>query len=178
MKKVLGVDPGSRITGFGVIEEKNGRLIPVHWGVIKADTQKNFGIRLKQIYQGIDSVIEKYQPTETAFESLFFAKNVNSAIKLGQARGAAMTAAANHNLKIFEYSPTQVKQAVATYGRSSKEQIQKMVYMLLGIREFQNEKIMMDATDALAVAICHIHSDHLKLNTLWKGSRDDRAITR
>ena len=153
-KRVLGIDPGSRITGYGIVEEISGKLCSVTYGVFKVSGKENFSERLKEIYNGIDQLIKTHQPSEVAIESLFFSKNAMSSIKLGQARGAAMTAAANQGLRVFEYAPTQVKQAVVGYGRSDKEQVQKMVFLLLGLQG----QAKVDATDALAVAICHLNS--------------------
>src|SRR3989338_9353297 len=153
-KRVLGIDPGSRITGYGIVEEISGKLCSVTYGVFKVSGKENFSERLKEIYNGIDQLIKTHQPSEVAIESLFFSKNAMSSIKLGQARGAAMTAAANQGLRVFEYAPTQVKQAVVGYVRSDKEQVQKMVFLLLGL----HGKAKVDATDALAVAICHLNS--------------------
>ncbi|MBI3018352.1 MAG: crossover junction endodeoxyribonuclease RuvC [Deltaproteobacteria bacterium] len=153
MKRVLGIDPGSRITGYGIVEETQGKLVFVAYGAWQLSS-KEFSDRLKEIYYNIEQLISEHKPTEVAIESVFFAKNAMSSIKLGQARGAAMTAVANQNLKVFEYSPAQVKQAVVGYGRADKEQIQKMVFLLLGL----HGKAKVDATDALAVAICHLNS--------------------
>lgn len=152
-KRVLGIDPGSRVTGYGIVEEAQGKLVSVAYGAWKLSS-KEFSDRLKEIYHNIEQLIKTHKPNEVAIESLFFSKNAMSSIKLGQARGAAMTAAANQGLRVFEYAPTQVKQAVVGYGRSDKEQVQKMVFLLLGL----DGKVKVDATDALAVAICHLNS--------------------
>lgn len=152
-RRVLGIDPGSRITGYGIVEETQGKLISIAYGAWQLSS-KEFSDRLKEIYQNIEQLISEHKPMEVAIETVFFAKNAMSSIKLGQARGAAMTAVANQNLKVFEYSPAQVKQAVVGYGRAGKEQVQKMVFLLLGL----NGKAKVDATDALAVAICHLNS--------------------
>ena len=169
-KRVLGIDPGSRITGYGIVEEIGGKLCSVTYGVFKVSGKENFSERLKEIYNGILQLIKTHKPNEVAIESLFFSKNVMSSIKLGQARGAAMTAAANQGLRVFEYAPTQVKQAVVGYGRSDKEQVQKMVFLLLGLQG----QAKVDATDALAVAICHLNS--MKFRQV--SERYDRIPTR
>lgn len=166
MNRVLGIDPGSRVTGYGIVEEKDKKLISIASGVIQIRTDGEFSDRLKKIYQGITDIIEKYQPDSVAVENIFFAKNARSLIKLGEARGAAITAAANRNLAVFEYTPTEIKCAVVGYGRSEKEQIQKMVFLLLGLK---TETQPFDASDALAVAICHIHSQKFKQLLLKQG---------
>lgn len=166
MNRVLGIDPGSRVTGYGIVEEKDKKLVSIASGVIQIRTDGEFSDRLKKIYQGITDIIEKYQPDSVAVENIFFAKNARSLIKLGEARGAAITAAANRNLAVFEYTPTEIKRAVVGYGRSEKEQIQKMVFLLLGLK---TETQPFDASDALAVAICHIHSQKFKQLLLKQG---------
>ncbi len=152
-KRVLGIDPGSRITGYGIVEETQGKLVSIAYGSWQLSS-KEFSDRLKEIYDNVAQLISEYKPSEVAIEAIFFAKNAMSSIKLGQARGAAMTAVANQGLKVFEYSPAQVKQAVVGYGRADKEQVQKMVFLLLGL----HGKARVDTTDALAVAICHLNS--------------------
>jgi len=169
VKRVLGIDPGSRVTGYGIVEETQGKLISIVYGAWQL-SGKEFSDRLKEIYYNIEQLISEYKPTEVAIEALFFAKNAMSSIKLGQARGAAMTAVANQNLKVFEYSPAQVKQAVVGYGRADKEQVQKMVFLLLGLQG----QAKVDATDALAVAICHLNS--MKFRQV--SERYDRIPTR
>jgi len=174
-QRVLGIDPGSRITGYGIVDEIDGSLRAVAYGVIRMGLKTPFPVRLKEIYAGIEKVILKYDPTVAAVETLFFAKNVGSAIKLGQARGAAITAAVNYGLTVAEYSPTNVKKSVSGYGRAEKEQIQKLVYMMLGIRG--DKKVPLDATDALSVAICHLSSSKMT-DLLKRKAKDDRSITR
>lgn len=159
-KRVLGIDPGSRVTGYGIVEELEGKLCVVAYGVL-AITKASYADRLKQIYDGLKALVEQYRPSEVALETLFFAKNAGSAIKLGQARGATMTAVTHEGLRIVEYTPTQIKQAIVGYGHATKEQIQKMVCLLLGIDRNTETTIPWDATDALATAICHIHSQKI-----------------
>ncbi len=163
--KVLGIDPGSRITGYGLVVKEGNRLIHVDNGAIYTDSQKNFPLRLQRIYRGLTEVIEKHHPDEIAVENIFFATNVQSALKLGQARGAAIVAGVNAGLPVFEYTALQVKQAVVGHGRAAKDQVQKMLKALLNLPEIAQE----DASDALAVAICHIHS--AKLNSLRSAYR-------
>lgn len=157
--KILGIDPGSRITGYGIITKEGNRLIHVDNGAIFTDSSKDFPVRLQKIYCGLTGIIEQYRPDAMAVENIFFATNVQSALKLGQARGAAIVAGVNAGLPVFEYTALQVKQAVVGHGRAAKEQVQKMLKALLNLPEIAQE----DASDALAVAICHAHSAGLNL---------------
>ncbi len=179
--RVLGIDPGSRFTGYGIVEEKDGKLVSIAFGTIEIPTSGSFAIRLKEIYRSITAVIEQYQPLSCAVETLFFAKNVRSLMKLGEARGAALTAVANKDLSVFEYSPAEIKRAVVGYGRSEKAQIQKMVFLLLGLKGETSapvSPISNDASDALAVAICHIHSQKFKQALFKQGVLYDRPASR
>jgi len=155
---VLGIDPGSRITGYGIVQKVGNRLLHIDNGAIFSDTAIDFPGRLKKIFDGLLEVIAQYHPDEVAIENIFFATNPQSALKLGQARGAAIVAAVHCGLPVAEYTALQVKQAVAGQGKAEKEQVQKMVKALLGLPEIAQE----DASDALAVAICHINSFNLK----------------
>jgi crossover junction endodeoxyribonuclease RuvC len=155
--RILGIDPGSRITGYGIVVKEGNRLIHVDNGAIFTDADKDFSIRLQRIYRGLTEVIERYHPDAVALENIFFAKNVQSALKLGQARGAAIVAGVNAGLPVFEYSALQVKQAVVGHGKSAKVQVQQMLKVLLNLPEVAQE----DASDALAVAVCHAHSHQL-----------------
>src|SRR5512133_1906137 len=152
--KILGIDPGSRITGYGIIVKEGNRLIHLDNGAIFTDSATGFPGRLGHIFDGLAAVICRYAPDVVAIEDIFFATNVQSALKLGQARGAAIVAGVNAGLPVFEYSALQVKQAVVGHGRAAKEQVQQMVRVLLGLPETAQA----DASDALAVAICHAHS--------------------
>jgi len=152
--RVLGIDPGSRITGYGIIDKEGNRLIHVDNGAIFTDSQKDFPMRLQRIYRGLTEVIERFHPDAVAVENIFFANNVQSALKLGQARGAAIVAGVNAGLPVFEYTALQVKQAVVGHGRADKQQVQKMLKVLLNLPEVAQE----DASDALATAVCHAHS--------------------
>jgi crossover junction endodeoxyribonuclease RuvC len=151
---VLGIDPGSRITGYGIIDSVGNRLIHVDNGGICTEGAKDFPLRLHKIYRELLAVIQEYRPEAMAVETVFFAKNVQSALKLGQARGAAVVAGVNSGLPVFEYSALQVKQAVVGHGRSAKSQVQQMLKTLLNLPEPAQE----DASDALAVAVCHANS--------------------
>lgn len=151
MERIIGIDPGSRVTGYGVIDSGNGQLAFVACGVVKTDVKNPLSSRLNEIFEGINEVIQVHGPVTTAVEDLFLAKNPRSALKLGQARGAAVVAATQNGLSVYDYSPREVKQGVAGYGQASKEQVQHMVRMLLGLTGAPSS----DAADALAVAICH-----------------------
>jgi crossover junction endodeoxyribonuclease RuvC len=152
--RVLGIDPGSRITGYGIIDKEGNRLLHVDNGAIFTDSHKDFPTRLQRIYRGLTEVIERYHPDAVAVENIFFATNVQSALKLGQARGAAIVAGVNAGLPVYEYTALQVKQAVVGHGRADKQQVQKMLKVLLNLPEVAQE----DASDALAAAVCHAHS--------------------
>ena len=152
--RVLGIDPGSRITGYGIIDSVGNRLLHIDNGAIFTDVKKEFPLRLQTIYRQLTDIIERYQPETMAVENIFFGKSVQSALKLGQARGAAIVAGVNAGLPVFEYSALQVKQAVVGHGKSAKVQVQQMLKALLNLPEIAQE----DASDALAVAVCHAHS--------------------
>ncbi len=156
--RVLGIDPGSRITGYGLVEQQGSRLVHVDNGAIFTDKATDFPGRLKLIFEGISKVIAHYGPEAVAVEDIFFSTNVNSALKLGQARGAAIAAVVHVGLPVFEYTALQVKKAVVGEGKAAKEQVQKMVKALLGLPEAAQA----DASDAVAVAICHINSYRLQ----------------
>ena len=151
----MGIDPGSSCTGYGIIEEINGALKMVHWGSVKSKSRQPFSQRLKLIYDELILVIRKFNPDEVAIEDMFFATNVKSALKLGQTRGIAVLSAVNEGKPVAEYSPLEVKQSVVGYGRAEKTQVQDMVTSLLRLKEKPEP---LDASDALAVAICHIHA--------------------
>src|SRR6266567_141210 len=155
--KILGIDPGSRITGYGIVNQSGNRLVHVDNGAIHTDCHKDFPLRLQKIYRSLTEIIEQYRPEAVAVENIFFATNAQSALKLGQARGAAIVAGVNAGLPVFEYTALQVKQAVVGNGKAAKEQVQVMVKMLLNLPETAQE----DASDALAVAICHANSSVL-----------------
>jgi len=150
--RILGVDPGSRITGFGIIESQGGRLSHVAHGCIKAGNGE-LPDKLYQLFSGISGVITEHKPDEIAVEDVFMAKNAASALKLGQARGALIAACAHAGLPLQSYSPTATKQAVVGFGRAEKGQMQHMVKLVLGL----HDGIQEDAADALGVAICHAH---------------------
>lgn len=151
--RILGIDPGSRFTGFGVIDADAGRLSYTGSGCVRI-TATLLPVRLKTIIDGIDEVVCQYQPDMVVIEKVFMARNADSALKLGQARGAAMAAVLKYDLPVTEYTALQIKQAVVGTGRAGKEQVQHMVRALLQL----SGNPQADAADALACAICHAHS--------------------
>jgi crossover junction endodeoxyribonuclease RuvC len=150
---VLGIDPGSRFTGFGLVTRERASTRLVAAGRIAARAKDPLPDRLLIVYRGLMEIIGEYQPTVAAVEDVFFAKNVRSAIRLGHARGVALLAAAQAGLSVFEYPPATVKTAVVGYGRATKDQVGLMVRQMLGIYQPLAE----DAADALAVALCHLN---------------------
>lgn len=157
--RVLGIDPGSVATGYGLVEEREGRLHFVACGAITARAGLPFPQRLLRIHQELRSLIGEWRPDCAAVEAVFFAKNVQSALKLGQARGVALLTLVEEGLAIHEYSALEVKQAVTSYGHAEKRQVQEMVRMLLGLPAAPEPA---DAADALAVAICHHQAARLR----------------
>jgi crossover junction endodeoxyribonuclease RuvC len=158
---ILGIDPGSRFTGYGVIQSEKSQLSYLTSGCIKLGNGP-FAERLEKIFNGLQTVLNHYQPNEVAIEQVFFHINPNAALKLGQARGAAMVAAAVAKLTISEYSARQIKQSVVGYGAANKQQVQQMVRCLLNL----NSVPQSDAADALAVAVCHAQSRALQSTLL------------
>ena len=150
MTRILGIDPGSRRTGVAIIDVRGSGFKHVHHEVV-ATSDENFPTRLKDIFDGVSLLIREYQPDECAIETVFLSKNPSSALKLGQARGAAICAAVNAHVPVSEYAPRAIKQSVVGTGAADKTQVQYMVGMLLNI----SSNIAPDAADALAVAITH-----------------------
>jgi crossover junction endodeoxyribonuclease RuvC len=150
---VLGIDPGSLVTGWGLVEVEANQLRHLSHGTIATSSSLGLALRLSQIYRELHKIIEHYQPTAVSLEKVFFSRNVQSALKLGQARGVALLAAAEGEIGVAEYSAAEVKMAVVGYGQATKEQVQRMVSALLCLRG----SVRTDAADALAAAICHIH---------------------
>ncbi|MGH8118328.1 MAG: crossover junction endodeoxyribonuclease RuvC [Rhodanobacteraceae bacterium] len=152
--RVLGIDPGSQRTGIGIIEaDAAGRLRCVFRTTLQVAGEETFPLRLKRIYDGLLEIIDAHAPMEAAVERVFMAKNADSALKLGQARGAAICAVVGRGLAVHEYAPNAIKQAVVGKGHAAKEQVQHMVGVLLNVRE----PLQADAADALAIAITHAH---------------------
>ncbi len=161
--KVLGIDPGTVVTGYGIVDGSGAggtkKLVCLCEGTIRTTPKAPLAVRLLEISSAIDKVIEEYAPDCASVESVFYAKNVKSAITLGHARGVVLTSAARGGLSVYEHSPSTLKQSVVGYGNATKEQVQKMVKTLLNMSTTPKA----DAADALAAAICHInHSSFIK----------------
>jgi len=156
--RVLGIDPGTITTGYGVIADRDGEIALVDFGAIACSPRSPIGERLSHIYRQLLEVIAHCQPDAVAIEQPFLSQNVKSALAIGRAQAVAILAAANRGIPSYEYTPAQVKQRVSNYGASSKEQIQEMVRLQLGLAEVPQPN---DAADALAVAICHVREVHL-----------------
>jgi crossover junction endodeoxyribonuclease RuvC len=156
--KILGVDPGTIIMGYGVISSEDDKIDLLAYGAIKTKEHTSIGERLSLLYRELNKVITKYKPDAVAIEQPFVAKNVSSALAIGRAQAVAILAAANARIPSFEYTPAQVKLRVSNYGASSKEQIQEMVRLQLGLSHIPEPS---DAADALAIALCHVQEMHL-----------------
>ena len=152
--KIFGIGPGSRTTGYGVIDSKGNKSSHIGSGVIQTK-EKDFQKRLKVIFTEIEKLVDEYQPDVVAIENVFMHRNPDSALKLGQARAAAICGTFKQGLTVFEYAAREVKQAVVGSGAAEKEQVQYMVKIILGIK---NKELKLDESDALAIAICHAHS--------------------
>lgn len=152
--RVLGIDPGSETTGWGVIETEGRKLRLVEFGVVRASTRESFPERLLKIFTGVEEIIARYKPDACSVEEAFYAANVKTALKLGQVRGVVLLAAARARVEVNEYSPRLVKQTVVGYGNAEKHQVQEMVRVLLALSKVPEPH---DAADALANAICHVH---------------------
>ncbi len=150
---VLGVDPGSVVTGYGLIEKKQNQMSCIHAGAISSSNKVPFFQRIHKIYQSMVDIMDRYRPQEMAIEDVFFSKNVKSALKIGHARGAVLIAAVQSGVEIFEYAPLEIKQSVVGYGRATKEQVRSMVRVILKLET----KLNLDTSDALATAICHLN---------------------
>ena len=168
--RILGIDPGSRITGYGLIEATAGRSRHIAHGVIKLD-HDSMPQRLLALLLGLRALIQAYKPQEVALEEVFVRRNVASALVLGQARGVAICAVAEAGVPLHEYAPASIKLAVAGNGRAEKPQIQKMVKALLNLPAIP----VADAADALACALCHAHSRTMKIHTAKTGKGHDKG---
>jgi crossover junction endodeoxyribonuclease RuvC len=156
--RVLGIDPGTATTGYGVVEENRGELRALAFGAIRTPADQPLPTRLQAIYRGVKKLALEWEPSTAAVEELFFSSNVRTAMSVGQARGVALLALADAGLSVAEYTPLTVKQAITGYGSADKAQMQEMIRLLLGLAEPPKPD---DAADALAVAICHLNSAHL-----------------
>jgi len=163
---VLGVDPGTAITGYGLVRHApdGNQLQAVAYGAINTPSDWAMPERLQKIYRDLNALIHEHHPTEAAVEQLFFSRNVKTALVVGQARGVVLLALADGGLPVHEYTPLEVKQSVVGYGRAEKAQVQELVKLLLGLDAVPQPD---DAADALAVAICHVHS--ARMNSLLAG---------
>lgn len=150
--RILGIDPGYAIMGWGVIEKSGSSFKPIAYGSIETQKDTPMPDRLKQLYSGLMDVIAEYDPSEASIEELYFNNNAKTAIFVGQARGVALLACINSGLSIYEYTPLQIKTAMTGYGRAEKKQIQQMVKMILNLDEVPKPD---DTADAIAAAICH-----------------------
>jgi len=155
--RVLGLDPGIAIMGYGVVEDNDGNLTAIEYGALTTSAKQATSLRLRSLYEGVIAIIARHKPMEVAVE-LFVARNLRTALIVGQARGVALLAAANKGLPVYDYTPLQVKQRVSGYGRGDKRQVQEMVKIQLGLDCLPEPD---DAADALAVAICHISEARL-----------------
>ena len=156
----IGIDPGTAITGYGVVRElEDGSLKVVDYGVIQTSAEHAMPDRLVKLYQELKQIVDLHSPQSGAVEKLFFARNVRTALSVGQARGIALLALAESGVSIAEYSPNEIKQAVVGYGGAEKIQVQMMVQALLDLEQVPQPD---DAADALAVAICHLHSARIR----------------
>ena len=160
---ILGVDPGTICTGFGIIKYERNEVVHLAGGTILLPAVKELSPRLEVIYNNLDSIIKKYQPDEFAIETAFYGKNVQSALKIGYARGVSLLAAIHNGVPAVEYAPREIKKAVVGKGSASKQQVQFMIKAILNLPD---TKMKLDESDALAVAICH----SLKINSLSSGN--------
>ncbi len=158
--RILGIDPGTIVTGYGVVEDSNGSLRLIDYGTITSGKNDLFPDRLKKIYDGLSDVIKKHRPDYVAVEKVFYGKSVKAAIKIGEGRGVAILCAAAAGIPVSEYSPTVIKKSVTGSGGAQKAQVQEMVRIILNLSERPEP---LDASDALAIAICHCHRRKLMI---------------
>ena len=170
MTVLLGIDPGSRKTGFGIIRIDRNQPSYVTSGTIRLPVKEPLSLRLKVLYESLSEIIAIHQPTVAVIESVFMAKSADSALKLGHARGAAMVACVMNDLEVYEYAARQIKQSVVGTGAATKQQIQHMVTVLLGLSAEPAE----DAADGLAAALCHCHTQGLAATLAARGFRAGR----
>jgi crossover junction endodeoxyribonuclease RuvC len=161
--RILGVDPGTAIMGYGAVEGRGGLLRAIEYGALVTPASDALPQRLAALFQGLTRIVTEHRPTAMAVESLYFNKNARTALAVGHARGVALLVAAQAEIPVFEYTPQQVKDAVVGYGKASKEQVQAMIRTLLGLQEVPKPD---DVADALAVAICHAHSARFSVLTV------------
>jgi len=164
---ILGIDPGTNITGYGIIKYEKNTFLKIASGIIRLPSTKPIPLRLKIIYEELNNLIRKYKPDEFAIETAFYGKNVQSAMKIGYARGVSILAAVHNDIPTSEYSPREVKKSVVGKGAASKEQVSYMIKSLLTLKK---DGIKSDETDALAIALCHAFKmkNPIKKNMSWK----------
>jgi len=166
MKTILGIDPGLLHTGYGIIQAEGTKFIHIAHGVIKTDSNQDHGKRLECIYNSLNKLIKKYRPDEAGIETLYFAKNVKSAMPVSEARGVILLCLAKNNISFADYTPLIVKKAVVGSGRAEKRQVMEMIKIIFGLKE----QIKQDhAADALAIAFCH--SSYCKTRELYKAGK-------
>lgn len=156
---IMGIDPGYAIVGFGIVEYKNNKFNLLTYGAVTTEAKTDFSDRLLRIYDGINSLIQKYRPDAIAIERLYFTSNQKTAIDVAQARGVILLAARQNLINVSEFTPLQVKQAVVGYGKAEKKQVMEMTKVMLGLKEYPKPD---DAADALALAICRAHTGDTK----------------
>ncbi len=169
--RILGIDPGYAIVGYGVIDYQNTRFSVVDYGAILTEAGTPFNLRLEQIYDEACAVMQRWKPEAMAIEKLFYNTNAKTVIDVGQARGVLVLAAQKNGLDIAEYTPLQVKQSVVGYGRAEKKQVQEMTKLILNLEKIPKPD---DTADALAIAICHAHAG----GSLFAGGRIDLSRVR
>lgn len=152
--RVLGIDPGTATTGYGLVEGHGDRIVALSYGVITTSSRWELARRLQEIYRQLRTLVNEWQPESAAVEEIFFSKNARTALAVGQARGVVLLALADAGVPVHEYKPSEVKEAITGYGAASKGQMQLMVQHLLGLTQIPSPD---DAADALALAICHLH---------------------
>ncbi len=160
--RILGIDPGYAIVGYGVIDYVGSRFKIVEYGAITTEAGEDINSRFKTIHDDLNTIIERTEPEFMAIEELFFNSNQKTAINVAQARGVLLLSALNHGVRIFEYTPLQVKQAIAGYGRADKNQVQQLTKTLLNLESVPKPD---DTADALAIAVCHAHSYNPRISS-------------
>jgi crossover junction endodeoxyribonuclease RuvC len=163
---ILGIDPGTTVLGYGLIHVKNGKISLLNFGIVQLHKLPSHPDKLKRILERLNGLIEEYKPDEMAIEAPFFGKNVQSMLKLGRAQGVAIAACLNHNIPFEEYAPRRIKQSITSNGNASKEQVAAMLQSLL---KFDDMPKYLDATDGLAVAVCHVFSKGVGEHNKSKG---------
>ena len=172
-KLILGIDPGTSITGYGLVKIEGNKPMLVQYGIIKLSKFEQHELRLKRIFDRVLQLVDEYHPDEMALEAPFYGKNVQSMLKLGRAQGAAMSAALFREVPITEYAPKKVKQSVTGNGNATKEQVAKMLMSILNFKTEENS--LLDATDALSVALCHFYQkgNNRSSKKSWKSFLSD-----